>query len=295
MKENMMRSPLLKAGLVLLVLVLLAYLTSASPEAGLFSSIGLLVIGVFKLALWAIAMVIGLTFSIAFLIGIFLFAAFLVNKEKAASLYQATKTSVCDFFQPLCSRFSGFVKCKETSAPCAAPPPLPSAAATVDVAPETAAPEPAAPEASFKEELQAIVAGEVRKVTESQQALSDQFAALAGKFQALEDKSADFASAGQVGTIVSELTAAGKTLETVQAQVATLEGKIGETAQQLQAITPEKMLGDIPARLQKLEQPKDEQPAVETAPPAASSESVQVEVEAPKKRKISSSPAKKKA
>ena len=282
MKENMLRSPLFKAGLILLVLVLLTYLTCASPEAGLLGSVGQIFIGAFRLVQWTLAMAIGLTFSIAFLIGVFLFAVFLVNREKAASMFQAVKTSVCALCQPVCARLTAALgRYGKTSGSCAA---SPSPVTTAPVAPDT----------SFKEELQAIVAGEVRKVTENQQALSDQFAALAGKIQAMEDKSADFASAGQLGALASELAASGKTLETVQAQVATLEGKIGETAQQMQAITPEKMLGDIPARLQQLEQPKGQQPASDPAPLTASSESLQVEGEVLKKRKSSSSPAKKK-
>jgi len=290
MKENMLRSPLLKAGLVLLVLVLLAYLTSAAPEGGLFSAIGQLFIGVFRLVQWAIAMVIGLTFSIAFLIGIFLLAAFLVNKETAASMYQAVKKSVFALCQPICARFTALGQCKETSASCATPPP-PEPLPVEPVAPPVAA-ATEAPDAHFKEELQAIVADEVRKVTEIQQALSDQLAALAGKYQAMEDKCADFASAGQLGALASELAASGKTLETVQAQVASLEGKIGETVQQLQGITPDKILGDIPARLQQLEQPKEQQPAFDPAPLNASIENLLMEIEELKKRKSSSSPAK---
>jgi hypothetical protein len=87
MKTNMMRAPLIKAGVVLLIFVLLAYLTSASPEGGVLNSVGLIIIGAFRLVQWALAMAIGLAVCIAFLIGIFLFAVSLVNKETAASMY----------------------------------------------------------------------------------------------------------------------------------------------------------------------------------------------------------------
>ena len=59
MKTNAMRTPLIKAGVVLLVFVLLAYLTSASPEGGVLDSVGLIIIGAFRLVQWAIAMIIG--------------------------------------------------------------------------------------------------------------------------------------------------------------------------------------------------------------------------------------------
>ncbi|MCL1979968.1 MAG: hypothetical protein FWG62_02695 [Proteobacteria bacterium] len=278
MKDNTMRAPLLKAGAVLLVFVLLVSLTSASPDASGLNPFLQIIIGAFRLVQWAIAMAIGLSFCIAFLIGIFLFAVFLVNRETAASMYQAVKKNVCALCQPICARFATAGLCRDTPSCCGVAP-----------APVT---EAAAPDTSFKEELRGIVADEVRRVSESQQALSDQFAALTGKIQAMEEKSGDFASADQLGAIASELATSGKTLAAVQAQVTTLEGKISETGQQLQGITPEKMLGDIPARLQKLEQPKAEQPAFDPAPLTASIENLQMEIEELKKKKGPAAPAK---
>ncbi|NLB06157.1 MAG: hypothetical protein GX835_04180 [Desulfobulbaceae bacterium] len=85
MKTNAMRTPLIKAGVVLLVFVLLAYLTSASPEGGVLDSVGLIIIGAFRLVQWAIAMIIGVAVCIAFLIGVFLFAVSLYDREAARS------------------------------------------------------------------------------------------------------------------------------------------------------------------------------------------------------------------
>ena len=99
MKTNMMRAPLIKSGLVLLLFVLLAYLTSASPDGGVLGSLGLIIIGIVRFIQWSIAMVIGLAVSIAFLIGVFLFAVSLVNKETAADMYQATKIRVAEMLQ----------------------------------------------------------------------------------------------------------------------------------------------------------------------------------------------------
>ena len=208
MKTNMMRAPLIKSAIVLLIFVLLAYLTSSSPEGGVLNSVGLIIIGAFRLVQWAIAMAIGLAVCIAFLIGIFLFAVSLVNKETAASMYEGVKCSISELCCPLFSCLGSF-QCKD--APCA----------------------PAHHGAGLKDELQTIIAGEVKKVADNQQALNDQFAALNTKIQALEVKSNDFAAAGQLEAIA---------------------GEINSTVQQLQAITPEKMLGDLPARLEKLEQ-----------------------------------------
>lgn len=96
MKTNAMRTPLIKAGVVLLVFVLLAYLTSASPEGGVLDSVGLIIIGAFRLVQWAIAMIIGVGVCIAFLIGVFLFAVSLYDREAASVLYAKTKSAVAD-------------------------------------------------------------------------------------------------------------------------------------------------------------------------------------------------------
>lgn len=278
MKANVMRAPLIKSAVVLLVFVLLAYLTSASPEGSVLNSLGQIIIGAFRFVQWIIAMAIGLTVSIAFLIGVFLFAVSLVNKETAASMYQAVKVSVVSLCQPVLSRIGAFQCKKETPV---TQPPVQAAAAIEG-------------REQLKEDLQTIIAGEVRKVADNQQTLSEQFTALDSKIQVLEKKSADFAAAGQLDAIAAELAASGKVLGTVQENVTTLEGKINETVQQLQAITPEKMLGDIPARLDKLEQPKD-QPVFDPAPLTASIENLHKEMEELKKKSTGGGKARKKA
>ena len=272
MKANMMRAPLIKSAAVLLIFVLLAYLTSASPEGSVLNSVGLIIIGAFRFVQWCIAMAIGLTACIAFLIGIFLFAVFLVNKETAASMYGAVKSSVAALCQPVLSRMGAF-KCKEA---------------------QCAPPAQAAAEGQLKEDLHTLIAGEVKKVTDNQQALSDQFSALNSKIVALEEKSADFAATGQLEAIAAEISSSGKVLGTVQENVALLEGKISTTIQQLQAMTPEKILGDIPARLGKLEQSGDD-PGFDPAPLTASIESLQKEMEELKKKNTGGGKAKKKA
>ena len=271
MKENMMRTPLIKSAVVLLVFVLLAYLTSASPEGSVINSVGLIIIGAFRLVQWAIAMAIGLAFCIAFLIGIFLFAVSLVNKETAASMYAGVKRSVATLCAPLFSRL-GSLTCKESS--CTQPTQSTQPAQSVQAAVDTE---------QLKDELQVIIVSEVKKVTDNQQTLHEQFAALNAQMQTMEEKSSGFAAAAQLEAIAGEITASGKILGTVQNTVATLEGKLSDTVQKLQTITPETMLGDIPARLQSLEQKGDDkgfdpQPLTETL------QTLQKEVEELKKR-----------
>jgi polyhydroxyalkanoate synthesis regulator phasin len=266
MNANMMRAPLIKSAAVLLIFVLLAYLTSASPEGGVLNSAGMIIIGAFRLVQWALAMAIGLAVCIAFLIGIFLFGVSLVDRNTSAKMYQGVKQSLTVLGEPIFSYLSSIIG-KESKA--------------------TASPvQPAIDSVQLKNELQTIIAGEVQKVANSQQALNDHFISLNTKIQVIEEKSAGFAATAQLSAIADEIASSGKILGTVQESVATLEGKLGNTVQQLQAITPEKMLGDLPARLEKLEQ-KLEESAFDPQPLTESLETLEKEVAEMKKKPVS--------
>lgn len=275
MNTNMMRAPLYKAAAVLLFFAILAYLTSASPDGGVLNSVGQIIIGVFRFVQWIIAMAIGLTFSIAVLIAIFLFAVSLVNKASAAAMYQAVKAAVLDFYQQVFSR-------------CCSKAPAASASCVAEPVQLPAVQEPP------KEDLSVKIAGEIQKVADSQQALNAQFSALNSKIQSLEEKSTDFVAASQLEAISAELASTGKTLGAVQENVVTLEGRVNQTLQQVNTITPEKILGDIPARLQKLETSEDE-PGFDPAPLTTSIQTLQKEVEELKKKGTGAGKAKKKA
>ena len=274
MKTNAMRTPLIKAGVVLLVFVLLAYLTSASPEGGVLDSVGLIIIGAFRLVQWAIAMIIGVAVCIAFLIGVFLFAVSLYDRETASVLYAKTKTAVADLLAPVFALVDSLRK-----------QPRPTrAVATPAAQPLVQQPaEPAVDAARLQDELQTLIAGEMRKVADSQQSLSNQFTALNAKIDSIEAKTADFAGAGQVTAIADEIAASGKRLDAVQATVASLEARIDDTSHKLQDLTPDKLLGDLPGRLDKLEQ-QGKEPGFDPQPLTESIQTLQQEVEELRKK-----------
>ena len=271
MKANMMRTPLIKSAVVLLVFVLLAYLTSTSPEGSVLNSVGLIIVGAFHLVQWALAMAIGLTVCIGFLIGIFLFAVFLVSKETAATMYERVKRSVAVLCAPVFSCLGSF-RCTESCTP-----PVQGAVGNEH----------------FKNELQSIIAGEVKKVTDHQQVLNNQFVSLQAKIQTIEEQRADFATTGQVEALADEIASSGKILGTVQATVATLDGKLSAAVQQFQAVTPEKMLGEIPARLETLEK-KGDAKEFDPQPLTESLQSLQKEMEELKKKNSGNAKARKK-
>ena len=260
MKTNAMRTPLIKAGVVLLVFVLLAYLTSASPEGGVLDSVGLIIIGAFRLVQWAIAMIIGVGVCIAFLIGVFLFAVSLYDREAASVLYGKTKTAVADLLAPVFALVDSLRK---------QPRPVPpERAAAPVVQPLVQQPaEPAVDATRLQDELQTLIAGEIRKVADSQQSLSNQFTALNAKIDSIEAKTA----------------ASGKRLDAVQATVASLEARIDDTAHKLQDLTPDTLLGDLPGRLDKLEQ-QGKEPGFDPQPLTESIQALQQEVEELRKK-----------
>ena len=253
MKANAMRAPLIKAGVVLLVFALLAYLTSASPDGGVLDSLGLIIIGAFRLVQWAIAMTIGVAVCIAFLIGIFLFAVSLYDRQAASVLAAKTREAVSELLAPVFALVDSLRK---------QPRPTP-AVSTPAPAAQPLVQQPAAPAVDatkLQDELQTLIAGEIRKVADSQQSLSDQVAAIA-----------------------DQIAASGQRLDAVQASVASLEGRIDDTARSLQDLTPAKLLGDLPGRLEKLEQ-RPETPAFDPQPLTESIQTLQHEVEELRKK-----------
>lgn len=268
MNTNAMRGPLYKAGAVLLFFILLAYLTSASPEGSVLNSVGQIIIGAFRLVQWAFAMAIGLAFSIAFLIGVFLFAVSLVNKETSATMYAQVKTWVADSLQPFFARLH--------CAPCQS---SPNNGTQLTAGPS-------------QEEIRQIIAGEVQKVTNSQQALNDQFAGLTKKIATLEAQSATLASADQLGTIASDVAASGQVLSMVQEKVGGLETALTATTQQIQSLSPEKILGDLPERLGKIEKAVEAQ-TFDPEPLQASVQALQEDIESLKKKGQPARPKKK--
>lgn len=257
MKTNMMRAPLIKSGLVLLLFALLAYQTSSSPEVGVLGSLGLIIVGIFRFIQWSIAMVIALAACIAFLIGIFLFAASLVDKESAAAMYEATKRNVAELLRPVFASLSCL--CGQSATCCTT----------------------AAPAEELKAELQALISNEMTKVTASQQALNEQFAAISSKLQALEAKSGEFVASTQLEAIAGDIAASTQALTEVKTNMANLEGKLKDTTSQLQGITPDKVLGDLPSRMAQLEAKGD---GFDPQPLAASVEALQKEMEEIKKK-----------
>ncbi|MGI6656495.1 MAG: hypothetical protein ACOX5Z_06670 [Desulfobulbus sp.] len=270
-KSDSTRIPLIQAGAILLVFVLLAYLTGTSAEGSVFKSLGILIVGCFQLIWFLIGMSISIVLCLAFLIGIFFLAAWLADRTSVIPLYASLRQSLQEQKESL-----SFLSCL----PCCS-----RSVAASDEAPVAGAVDP---EAEKKEALRKLLTDELAKITRQQQEQinqqaaqqSAQLAALQDKLHALEAKGAEFAAAAQLDSVNDELASFRKALADVQTQAANLSGKVQDTVQQIGAMTPEKMLGDLPERIGKLEeQGADFAPAALTESVAALQQEVEKSAE----------------
>lgn len=88
----MLLKPLIQSALILALPSLLLYLIASSPEATVWSSFGIIVMGVLRTIQWTIAMTLALLACLAFLIFIFLGAVALFNRDTFAKMYGNLKT-----------------------------------------------------------------------------------------------------------------------------------------------------------------------------------------------------------
>lgn len=222
MKQNIMRGPLLKAGVVLLIFTLLVYFTSTSADGSVWSSIAMIFIGAINLVRWAFGMVIGLVLCLAVLIGIFLSAVAFVNKESAASMYAALKATLVAWLAE-------------------------GLAVVGDVKASTQQRKTVSAQGQ-----QALVTA-TTNVDEIHDMLESKLNDLTAKIHALESKMTDFASTDKLDQVAGEVNASGDALQKLSEVLTGLETKVADAHGKLQDISSEKLLGDLPGRVTSIE------------------------------------------
>ncbi len=88
MKNNKLRAPLIKSAVLLAVFSLLVYLTSTSPNGSVWSSLGQIFFGVFRIAQLGVGLILALLFCLVVLVGIFLGSVAMVSRDSAATMYR---------------------------------------------------------------------------------------------------------------------------------------------------------------------------------------------------------------
>lgn len=94
MNRNDFRNPLIQSGILLLIVFISISIVANSPADGFIGGIFALVSGLLKGLLFIVALSIGLVFSIAVLIGIYLMAVAINSVDKARTQFEQLKTAL---------------------------------------------------------------------------------------------------------------------------------------------------------------------------------------------------------
>ncbi|PIE58117.1 MAG: hypothetical protein CSA33_04180 [Desulfobulbus propionicus] len=196
MNNQIMRDPLLKAGAILILVILLIYLTSTSADGSVFGAIGLIFLRILQLIQWAIGMVIGIVVCMAVLFGIFLCSVAMVDRESSRRMYHQLKMMLKLRLAEGAAWVMSWGQVREDSA---------------EMQPE--------------KEAQPAVAGESAEAVQSP--LEIRLEALAEKMQALESKLGGYATHQTVeevsGSVLASEEAVCKKLEALESK---LEGYV---------------------------------------------------------------------
>ena len=248
MKSNQLRSPLISSAILLAVFSLIVYFTLTSPEGSVFNSFGSIIILILRTIQLAIGLGLALIVSLAVLIGIFLGAVALVNPSASSKMYEGLRQTIRNWLVP----FAGLFKSDKG---------------------EKLKEELTAFGATLKTDFSRMVAPLKKELAEVQGNLEGKVSALRGKLSEVEESVADKASVEQVETVTAEVAAVSETLTGTEASVKTLAAKV----EQVGAPDPGQILGDLPSRLEALEQKEDPE-AIDLQPLEAKISGLQAEI-----------------
>ncbi len=228
MKSNQLRSPLISSAILLAVFSLIVYFTLTSPEGSVLNSFGSIVVLLLRIIQVAIGLTLALIVSLFVLIGIFLGAVALVSPSTSSQVYDGLRQEIRSWFAPL----SGLLKFDKRDK-------LKEELGTFG--------------ATLKTDFSRMVVPVKKELAEVQGNLDNKVSTLRGKLNEVEENVSGKASVEQVETVTAEIAAVSETLTGTEASVKTLAAKV----EQVGAPDPAQILGDIPSRLEALEQKED--------------------------------------
>jgi hypothetical protein len=255
MKKNILLKPLINSGIVLALLILLLYLTSSNPEATVWSSMGMIIITVLKTAQWLLAMIIGLLICLAFLFVIFFGAIAMFDKTMSVHMYQGTLKVLLSSLFPFMNQCNNTVQpVQEQQTTCCG---------KIDQEDNQE------PTETLKEQFSSEISLIEAQIHTTKEVLTGKIEQLSSRIDELEKMTVDMASGAQLENLGHEVQGALSSLAGIQGAVDSMQNCVEQTADLIKAATPEKILGDLPERVQVLEQQENtaEPPEViDTAP-----------------------------
>ncbi|MCI5148744.1 MAG: hypothetical protein D3916_05025, partial [Candidatus Electrothrix sp. MAN1_4] len=192
-------------------------------------------------------MTLALAVCLAFLFAIFFGAVALFDREAAAKMFQNLQESL-----------PGWV------------PSLPQGCCTSCTSPAQSSLEAA--ETAAHQERYETLHGEINGVQEhlhtTRDILSNTIDQLTARIEKLEDMTANMVSQQQLNDVSHKVLDAVDSLDGIQNAVSAMQNSINQTASQVQDISPESVLKDLPQRVQTLEEQKNntESPEITEVP-----------------------------
>ena len=255
MKNNSLLKPLINSVLVLAVFSLLLYLIAGSPEATVWSSfwsaLGIIVMGVLRTLQWIIALLLALIVCLAFLFAIFFGAVALFDGETSRKMYGNLKTLLFSWLPS----FTGQCCCST------------SAQSFQEEATTKPTTETVAEAFALKQECETMNT-ELNSIREhlqtTDQTLTDKIDQVTARIDSLEAMTTDMASKKQLDDMNHEVQGAVGSLAGIESAVSAMKSSVEQTESKQQEISPDNILGDLPQRVQTLE---EQQSAVETPEP----------------------------
>ena len=229
MKTNVLRGPLIKSAIVLIIFSLLVYLTAAQTGGNVWSALGTLVIGIFRTIQSAVGLVIGLIVCLAVLIGIFFGAVALFDRSSASRMYEGLRQTVADQVQALMTAMAAEKK-KESEQP---------------MIEEISA--------RLKATLDAAITSARRELATVREELGGRVKALSSRMSAVEESVQAAASGEDVERVSADVEGINATIARLEASIGEVQAELTKVTARLGELTPESLLGDLPERLTALE------------------------------------------
>jgi|GEM_PF-760829 uncharacterized protein YoxC len=229
MKANVLRAPLINSAIVLVIFSLLVYFTSTSPEGSVWTSIGTLFVVAFTTIQWVFALSIGLLISLAVLFGIFFGAVAMVNPASASRMYDGLCQTLLVWLSPLVTLLKSDREEK--------------LAAALDAFGQ-----------ELKKEIRVDIQVAQASLKKTQTELETKVGSLTSRLAVLEETTTELAAGEQVDALAGEIKEAVEAVAEIKRTVDALKSSVEQTAQQVQEVSAEAILGELPARIEALEQ-----------------------------------------
>ncbi|MGB5685897.1 MAG: hypothetical protein WBM35_08800 [Candidatus Electrothrix sp.] len=244
MKNNTLLKPLINSVIVLALFSMLMYLITGSPEATIWSSFGMIVMGVLRTLQWIIAMLLALLVCLAFLFAIFFGAVALFDREISSKMYGNLKTLLLSGL----ASFTGQCCCTSAQSSQEEAITKPTTKPTTETVAEAFA---------LKQECETMNT-EINNIREhiqtTDQALIDKVDQVTARIDSLEAMTTDIASKKQLDDMSHEVQDAVGSLAGIESAVSAMKSSVKQTESKQQEISSDKILGDLPQRVQTLEE-----------------------------------------